>query len=180
MSTFTIVATGNSAKDWQSNGYSIGVNDCWKWGKPTDGLLICNRPAEFRGERMAIIQKSTPKDFYSHKSNWAEYFPHWKKIRLHVWNGTLHSWPRTDGPSAYSYNTSPIIAITLAYNLGAKEIIIWGVDFVNHHLFNSDNPETKREVKAYSQVFEQLKEKGVSVYRGADGTAFDNELMKYE
>lgn len=177
---FTIVACGDSAKDWQSVGYSIGVNDCWKWGKPTDALLVCNRPETFSKERQEIIRQSKPAEFYCNKATWSEWFPNWKKVRIHPWNGTLHQWPRTDGPSAYSYNTSPIIAITLAYNLGATEIIIWGVDLVNHQVFNASNPETKREVKAYLEVFEALKEKGVSVYRGADGGVFDEYLSKYE
>lgn len=177
--TFSIIATGDSAEHWTTNGYSLGVNDCWKWGKPTDGLLICNRPAEFNYERTKIIQSAKPKDFYCHKASWGHLFPDWKRVRLHVWNGVLHTWPRTDGPSAYSYNTSPIIAITLAYNLGAKEIILWGVDFRNHHLFNDHNSETKREVRTYMEVFEALREKGVSVWRGADGSVFDEHLPIY-
>lgn len=177
--SFTIVATGESAANWIPHGYSIGVNDAWKFGRPTDALLICNRPETFSIERRKIIIESKPKDFYSNKANWAGHFPDWKRVRLHPWSGSLHNFHRSDGPSAYSSNTSPIIAITLAYNLGAKEIILWGVDFKSHHLFNDKNPETKREVEAYLQVFEALKEKGVSVYRGADGTAFDNVLPLY-
>lgn len=100
-------------------------------------------------------------------------------MRLHPWNGTLHQWHRSDGPSAYSFNTSPIIAITLAYNLGAKEIILWGVDFKTHHVFNDKNPQTQKEIEVYLQVFAALKEKGVSVYRGSDGTAFDKNIISY-
>lgn len=176
--TFTIVATGDSAQDWTSNGQSIGCNDAFKFGKPLDSLLICNRPETFSEERRKTILATNPKEFYSHKSNWLPYFPQWKKIRLHTWAGTLHQYNRNDGPHAYSSNTSPIIAITLAYNLGAKEIIIWGVDFQNHKIFHQGNPETKREVNVYLQVFEQLKEKGVQVWRGADGTAFDEHIRR--
>lgn len=90
------------------------------------------------------------------------------------WSGTLY-------PDAVFYsNSSPIIAITLAYQLGAKEIILWGVDFRNHHLFNEGNLQTKREVQAYLEVFECLREKGVSTYRGADGSVFDNLIPMHE
>lgn len=177
--TWSVIATGDSAKNWTPNGYSLGVNDAWKWGKPTDGLLICNRPAEFTHDRMKVIENSKPKDFYSHKASWAHLFPEWKRVRLHVWSGLLHTWPRSDGPSAYSYNSSPIIALTLAYNLGAKEIILWGVDFRTHWLFNDKNEQTKREVRTYLEVFDALKEKDVSIYRGADGSAFDDKLPRY-
>lgn len=176
---FTIVATGDSAKDWTPNGYSIGVNDAGKFQRPLDALLICNRPSEFTPNRMQIITSTKPNVFYSHKPSWESYFPDWKKIRLHAWAGTLHDWHRNDGPHAYSSNTSPIIAITLAYNLGATEIILWGCDFVNHHLFHTGNPETKREVGVYLKIFEILKERGVKVWLGANETAFDDHLPVY-
>lgn len=173
---FSVVATGDSAKDWVPNGHSIGVNDCWKFSKPTDSLLICNRPQQFSADRLKIITESKPKDFYSHKSNWKEYFPLWKKVRLHTWSGTLQDWHRSDGPSAYSSNTSPLIAITLAYNLGAKDIILWGVDFRNHSMYNDNNPATKREVGVYLDVFAALKERGVNIYLGRMGSVFDSVL----
>jgi len=176
---FSIVATGDSAKDWVPNGYSIGVNDAFKFGRPTDALVLCNKPATFAKDRLQTIINSKPSTFYSHKADWAQWFPSWKKLRLHTWSGTLHDHHRSDGPSAYSFNSSPIIAITLAYNLGAKEIIIWGVDMKNHHSFNDKNPETKKEVQAYLEVFAALKEKGAQVYLGAKGGVFDDHLPIY-
>jgi hypothetical protein len=186
--TYTIVATGNSSQNWTPNGYSIGVNDAWKFGKPTDGLLICNRPQQFSSERLKTITDSKPKHFYSNMSNWAGYFDYFDKskasrhkklysnnpelptLKFMQWSGTLY-------PDAVFYsNSSPIIALTLAYNLGAKEIILWGVDFKNHHLFHEGNLQTKKEVQAYLEVFECLREKGVSIYRGADGSVFDGLL----
>jgi hypothetical protein len=186
---FTIVATGDSAKDWTPAGYSIGVNDSWKWGKPTDGLLICNRPQQFSQNRLEIIKSSKPGHFYSDSSDWKEWFnyfktgsskrrlftnnPDFKTTRLLPWSGTLY--PDT----VFFSNSSPIIAITLAYCLGAEDIIIWGVDFRTHHLFNDHNAGTRREVEAYLEVFAALKEKGVSVYRGAKGSVFDDKLPLY-
>lgn len=188
--TFTIVGCGDSAKDWEPNGYSIGVNDCWKFGKPTDALLICNRPQQFSQERLTTILNSKPKHFFCDSSNWKDHFDYFrqgsknKKIfsnypgfsspRMMQWSGTLY-------PATVFYsNTSPIIAITLAYNLGAKEIILWGVDFRNHHMYHDNSPATKSEVKVYLEVFECLREKGVSIYRGADGSVFDNLIPMYE
>lgn len=177
--TFTIVASGESAKDWIPNGYNLGCNDAAKWGKPLDGLLVCNRPETFSKERQEIIINTKPKDFYSNKSNWDEHYPNWQKVRLHCWAGTLHNWNRKDGLHGYSSSTSPIIAITLAYHLGAKEIILWGVDFKTHKIFHESSPETKREVKVYLDVIGQLKEKGVKVWLGASGTAFDDCVSGY-
>jgi hypothetical protein len=173
MLTVDIVATGSSSKNWKQHDYSIGVNDCWKLGKPTDALVVCNRPEQFSRDRFEIIKNSTPKDFYSHKSNWSEYFPKWKKLNLVPWYGTLH--PK----QIYHSDTSSFIALSLAYNLGAKKIIMWGVDLMDHHIYNPFNPQRNREVEAHLQLIGALKEKGVEVYLGANGTAFDDKLKVY-
>lgn len=171
---FTIVGCGDSAKNWTPRGHSIGVNDAWKWGQPTDSLLICNRPTQFSPERLDVILSSKPKTFYSHKSNWAYNFPDWKKIPMIPWYGSINP------GSVYYSNTSPFIAMSLAYTLGAKDIILWGVDFKNHSLFNDDNPiPTKKEVGIYMELVERLGEKGVSVWLGAKGTAFDDLIQEY-
>jgi hypothetical protein len=171
--TFTIVATGETAKDWIPRGHSIGVNDSWKWGKPTDSLLVCNRPQNFKEDRLKVITESKPANFYSHKSNWAYKFPDWRKINLVSWYGVLRKGQH------YSSNTSPFIALSLAYNLGATEIIMWGVDFKNHWLFNEGSPEAEREVKQYLQLITELEAVGVRVYIGKKGTAFDDLIQVY-
>lgn len=172
-SVFTIVGCGESAEQWVPRGHSVGVNDSWKWGKPTDSLLVCNRPTNFNEQRLRVITNSKPSAFYSHKSNWAYAFPDWKKVRLIPWYGTLINFKE---PVAYSSNTSPFIALSLAYNLGATEIIMWGVDMINHKTFHEQNPETKKEVVVYMDLIRCLNEQGVSVYLGARGTAFDDKL----
>lgn len=168
-----IVATGKSFQNWEQHDFSIGVNDCWKLGKPTDALLVCNRPEQFASDRFEIIKSSTPKEFYSHKSNWAEYFPKWKKLNLVQWYGTINP------NQVYSSNTSSFIALSLAYNLGAKKIIMWGVDLMDHHIYNPFNPQTKREVDTHLELIRALNEKGVEVFLGASGTAFDEHLTVY-
>lgn len=174
MSLFTIVGCGDSAKDWIPRGHSIGVNDAWKWGKPTDSLLVCNRPSNFNAERLKVITSSKPVNFYSHKGNWAYAFPEWKKINMVQWYGHLVKGMH------YSSNTSPFIAFTLAYNLGATEIIMWGVDFVNHKVFNPENPYRDKEVETYMQLIGALTEQGVKVWLGAEGTAFDGKIEVYK
>lgn len=49
-----------------------------------------------------------------------------------------------------------------------------------HHLFNEKNPQTKKEVGVYLEVFEALKEKGVNVWLGTNGSVFDESLKLYE
>lgn len=174
MSTYTIVGCGESAKNWIPSGHSIGVNDSWKWGKPTDSLLCCNRPTNFNQDRLEVITKSTPKTFYTHKSNWAYAFPDWKKINMVCWYGTLYR------PQVYFSNTSPFIALSLAFHLGATEIIMWGCDMKDHKLWNYNNPETAKEVARYMELIKEMELQGCKVYLGTEGTAFDNLIPIYE
>jgi hypothetical protein len=168
--TVDVVACGQSGKNWVQHDYSIGVNDSWKWGKPTDALLLCNAPFKFPDDRFQIIKNSTPKVFYSNKPSWSQWFPEWKQVTIKPWYGTVNP-----GQVYYS-DTSPFIAISLAYTLGAKQIILWGVDFYNHHIFNSGNPQTKREVERYLELIACLKELDISVFVGAEGSVFDEVL----
>jgi hypothetical protein len=171
--TFTIIATGDSAKDWLPEGTCIGVNDAFRWGKAFNYLLICNRPDQFSKERMEIIKRTPHERFYCNKSNWSSIFPDWIKIPLVTWYGTIRR------GQVYSSQTSPFIAISLAYTLGAKKIILWGVDFKNHGTFNESNPQTKREIENYLSLFNELKELGVEIFIGSKGSAFDNQLPLY-
>jgi hypothetical protein len=168
--TFTIIASGSSAKDWQPHGTCIGVNDAFKFGKAFHYLLICNRPDQFTKERMAIIKKTPHERFYCNKSNWSLIFPNWIKVNLVTFYGLIRR------NQVYSANTSPFIAISLAYTLGATKIILWGVDFKNHSTFNESNPQTEREIETYLSLFKELKELGVEIFIGSLGSAFDNHL----
>lgn len=172
--TFTIIATGSSAQNFVPRGHVMGCNDAAKWGKPLDSLVVCNRPQQFSKERYEIIKNTKCENFYSHKSAWVKEFPAWKKINLTPWYGTYHK------GQIYSSNSSPIIAITLAAKLGAKDIIMWGCDFKNHHIFNASNPQTKKEVDVYRALIDQLVKNGIFVWLGNTGTAFDVHLPTWE
>jgi hypothetical protein len=54
-------------------------------------------------------------------------------------------------------------AITLAYLLGYKEIILWGVDFNTHKKWNYHTTQGREEIAIYRDLFRQLKEMGVNV-----------------
>lgn len=174
MSLYSIVACGSTAKDWIPRGHSIGCNDAAKWGKTLDSLLVCNRPSEFKGERFQTIINTKVENFYSHKGDWAKWFSGWKKISKVGWYGTLHR------EQVYTSNTSPFIALSLAFHLGATEIIMWGCDFMNHQMYSEGKEETQREVQTYLQMIRMMNEQGCKVWLGSEGTAFDKHLPIYE
>lgn len=75
--------------------------------------------------------------------------------------------------------TSPIIAISYAIKMGAKEIILYGVDFLNHRKWSRGTKSGDREIKVYCKFFAECERIGVKVYLGSNGTAFDLMLPLY-
>jgi hypothetical protein len=169
-----IIGCGQTASHWDGSGLSIGVNDAWKFGKPTNYLLLANRPLSFSSDRLQTIINSKPEKFYCDKKDWEEWFPDWIKIRLKPWYGSYFK------ENFYYSNTSPFIAITLAANIGATKIILWGVDFQDHHKFNGGNPETKREIERYQELITELRAQGIETYLGAPGSALESFLPIYQ
>lgn len=169
----TVVASGDSAKDWVRRGTVIGVNDCLKWGRDTDILILVNAPGKFK-ERLNVIIKSKAKVLTNGVNLWKHHFPKCEKIeRLISFNSKILK------NFVYMSQTSPIIAISYAIKLGAKEIIIWGVDFINHRKWAKGTKAGDREIRVYEKFFKECERVGVKVYLGANGTAFDNLLAMW-
>lgn len=171
--TWTVIASGNSAKGWIPRGTVIGVNDCEKWGKPVDILILVNAPGKFN-DRLNVIKKSKAKVLTNSVHMWKPYFPNCHKIeRLISFNSKILK------NFVYMSQTSPIIAISYAIKQGAKEIIIWGVDFLNHRKWSKGTKAGDREIKVYCKFFAECERIGVKVYLGSEGTAFDQSLPLY-
>lgn len=170
--TISIVACGSSAEGWNKVpcDRSISVNDSWKWGHPTTDLLVANQPLKFPQHRLNIIKASIPKRFWSQLSSWSTYFPNMAHIRLTSWDG--HLYPERLDTFSHA-DTSPFIAISMAYKFGAKDIILWGVDMVDHHIYHAGNMQLKTEIKRYHAMIEALDKEGVKVWLGAPGSALN-------
>lgn len=174
--TISIVACGPSAKDWNKVpcDLSIGVNDCVKFGAEVDHLVVINASHKFKPntkngntDRLKIIIESKPKRFFCHDSRWRQYFPKAELLTLKPFLGIVRK-----GRIMQS-RTSPFVAITMAYNEGAKDIILWGIDFKNH-------PDIKgqlmdRELEEYRRLFASLKDHGVNCWVGSE----ESVLTKY-
>lgn len=183
-SQISVVGCGNeTGQYWGGQGESIGVNDCWKFGHPTDYLLVIDAPSRFTPIRKKIIERSKPKHFIADSKGWLRYFydpdkverikPNMNhkelfctngseliKYRFSKWAGTLHK-----DRIQYSH-TSPFAAISLAYVLGYKEITLWGVDFKTHQAWREGKPQMEVELQNYKALFEELEKVGVEVKVG--------------
>lgn len=154
----SVIGCGTSATKWPGDGYSIGVNDCWKYGFITDRLIVVNSLTKFP-ERHRTVINSTPKDgLYSHLSTF-NHHPNYKHIRsMQRWKGSLKA------DILYYSSSSPFIALSMAHNMGFKEIILYGVDMVDHPTLKSN--AMKREVMQFETFCKALSKTGTNIYIG--------------
>jgi hypothetical protein len=175
--TYHIIACGETGKHWNGEGLSIGVNDAEKWGYKLNNLVIVNAPNQFQPSRLDVILKSKPGKVWSNMPHfWDKHFSNIERLNLLKWSkgekirqGVIH----------HAY-TSPFVAMSLAYNLGAQKVVLWGVDFVTHPNFGKGASKHVNEMILYQSYTHALKAKGVEVFIGARGTSFDNILPVYE
>lgn len=171
---FTIVACGQSSNGWIPRGTTIAVNDALRYGADTDYLILVNAPRKFTKERLDIIRKSKAHVLTNSPKEWGKIFPNCEKItRMISFNSRILK------GFVYSSATSPIIAISTAIRMGGTEIILYGVDMLNHRTYSQGTKKGLREIGVYQRFFQDCKRINVKVYLGALGTAFDEMLPLY-
>lgn len=175
----SIVASGESAKDWHKVkcDLSIGCNDSARWGKDPDLLVLVNARRKFR-ERLDIIKQTQAKRvFVSSLKEWSLIFPKAERLKRMI---EYHQRTRIRIGAQYTMRTSPIICISLALEAGATDIILWGVEFLNHRSVRIGTKKGDREVLLYLDFFKKIEALGVRIWLGANGTAFDKHLPLYK
>lgn len=180
----SIVACGNSAKNWNEVkvDFSIGVNDCFKFGYNVDYLVLVNSPFKFEPRRpnnngvnrLEIITSSSPKKVYAHNSNWRTYFKYKSEVQL---LGMKEYRGQYKKGRIYFSQTSPFVAITLAASMGATDIILWGVDMLDHWRFRPGKKEMDSELSSYVSLFGELKEQGINCWIGNSETVLKDYLQ---
>lgn len=182
----SIIALGESASQFDGKGDTLGVNDAWRHFH-TDILLVCDPPNRFTPERRKIITDSKPRLFISNQLPWMRhfmpednadrirpsmrynelFFSDGRKMRFSPWKGLFN----TDRVH-YSL-TSPFVAINLAYKLGYKEIVLWGVDFKTHKSYKHGSLGLETEKRRYKELITALAGIGVSVRHGVKGSEIE-------
>jgi hypothetical protein len=167
-----VIGCGSTALNWNGEGFSIGCNDCWRFGHPTNHLLLINSPSVFAPDRLKIIQDSCPDVFWSHVKSW-EKRPDYKFI------GPMVAFHKRFTPGhIYFSNSSPFTAVTLAYKLGYRQFILWGVDFMNHKSINQENGTLHKALSDFHFLQEGLLKNGASMHLGSKGSALDLPIWK--
>ena len=177
----SIIGCGQSAKDWHKTpcDLSIGVNDCLKFGHQTDWLVVVNavnkftpKPKNGYQDRLFTITRSRPKRFFCHNGAWKQYFTNAELLQLYPFRGTVKK------GKIYFSKTSPFVAMNLAYEAGATDIILWGVDFLDHP--NVKDKILKSELMEYKRLFDALEGKGVRCWIGSPETVLNDQLMVWK
>jgi len=171
--TVAVIGCGSSAKDWFKTqcDYSIGVNDVEKFGHKVNELVVINHPSKFRREpdRMNTIIQSKPDKFICHSTAWKQWFP---KAEL---RSLTDFYNRVSKRLVYCSKTSPFVACSLAYNMGATELVLWGVDMINHKVYSPGNSYYDVEVRNYLRFFELIKGQ-TKTFVGSEGSVFSKYL----
>lgn len=103
-------------------------------------------------DRINTIVKSTPLKFFTNRKEW-ENVKGYQFINLAQVRGSLKEL-RSD-KVCYS-NNSPFVACVMAYKMGAKEIVLHGVDLVDHHAL-SKTEQFARAINDFKNLNNELK-----------------------
>jgi hypothetical protein len=183
--TVFIVGCGDSAKDWfkTPHDYSIGVNDCAKFGKDPNVLVLVNAPHKFQPtkengyqNRLATIKATKPQEVITNdRGSWAKHFNcNVEGVRLAPF------WKYFNRGMLYYSKTSTFVAISYAFNIGAEKIVIWGCDLMNHPHFPVKDRETQFEMEQYGKLIAHIQEAGTEVYIGNQNTFLSKYLEVYK
>ena len=158
----SIVAVGESGSEWFKTpcDYSIGVNDCQKWNHPVNELLLINQPKSFTPSRLETIKSTKFDKVLTHSGTWDKIFPQNERIRLQSFSKHLKK------GHVYSSKTSPFVALSLAFNLGATDVILHGVDLISHPAIK--DKLLNYELRNFDKITCMMADQGCKVWLGKD------------
>lgn len=156
-----ILGLGDTLKHYTPDGnITIGVNDIHSRIK-TDYVVCVDVPSAFTKKRFTTIAKTECKGFYTQLNDWSNYVQNVNIIEFNSGRGLLH---HLDNDKFCYSNNSPYIACILAYKMGATDIVLWGVDFIDHpHINGSPRDKALRD---YKSLFLELQKRGVKLSVG--------------
>lgn len=156
-----VLGLGETLEHYKNDGsISIGVNDIQRYVS-TDYVVCVDVPSVFSAERLEGIKNSKCKGFYTQLKEWQKLVDNVNLIEFNRGRGLIDG---IDSEKFCYSNNSPYVACILAYKLGAKEIVLWGVDFNDHpHLNGASRDKAFRD---YKELQKALKERGVTIRVG--------------
>lgn len=171
--TAVVIGLGSTAKDWFNNPHdlSIGCNDAAKFSKDPDWLVLIDSKVGFKREpeRVEIISKTKAKRVFTNGPTWKKEFPYYEEVRLQMFSKHLKK------GHVYCSKSSPFVATSLAFNAGAKSIVLFGVDFKSHPLLKKGNKLFDYEMRQWERFCRLIADQGTQVFVSSDYS----ELSKF-
>lgn len=161
--TAHVVGCGESGKHWpefwKEGDISLGVNDAGKWGKDFDYLFLIDNMMNFRNEpdRIAEIRKSKA-NIVTLGHSWKPIFKDYEVVKVQPFTKRL-----VNG-KLYHSQTSTFVAACYAFNLGAMDIILHGVDLNTHKTFSAGKRATDLEIRQYKTLHNHMESKGCTLW----------------
>lgn len=164
--TIHVIGKGESKEFFKHDGnITIGVNDVNKWIK-TDHIVVVDPMDAYKEQHETY--RSSKAMFWSQNEDNKNYVKNFTLIELARGRGVLDEF---DSDRFVYSITSPFVAVHLAYKLGAKNIVMWGVDFNTHPNFDTDSLRN-RALKDFGNLRKKLNERGVNFYVGHEMSMF--------
>jgi len=168
--TIHILGLGESLEEYSPDGNkTIGVNDIHSRLK-TDFVVCIDHPKAFTPERVKSIKETSCSGFYSQVEDWNQ-VRNFKKIDLNRGRGIVKD---LDSPGFCYSISSPYVAAVLAYKLGAKEIILHGVDFRTHENFKDHRRD--KALRDFKELASAFKLRGVTLFVGSSWSSLERVL----
>lgn len=171
--TIFVLGLGETLKFFQDfNAPKIGVNDIWSKVK-TEMVVCIDRPERFTSSRLEVIRSCTPQIFFSYLDDWRA-----SKQSSFYWKRKIKGLGKNEifqGNTIYHSLHSPFVACNIAYLLGAKNIVMYGVDFISHSKLKGSSTISKI-VSDFEWLRDNLSKRGVNLYIGHQASRLSGSL----
>lgn len=157
------------------NGTTIGVNDVYSRLK-TDYVVCVDKPQRFNPERLKTITECNPKIFYSNCIEW-NFKKEFQKLNIAQVRSNLTT--LDDVLNVPYSNNSTFVACIMAYHLGAKEIIMHGVDFKNHAQL-SDSETLLKALSDFKNLFTEFNKRKIKLFVNSNYSELSKIIPVYD
>lgn len=155
-----VLGLGESLSKYVADGSkTIGCNDIWNYVQ-TDYVVCVDKPTCFSNEpeRMKGIINGKQEKFFTHVKEWEGLVSNYSPIVLSKLRSDLS---KLDSEVPHS-NNSAFVACVMAYKLGAKLIVMSGVDLKSHHKLGQDGV-MKHAIRDFRNLQIELFSRGVEL-----------------
>lgn len=162
MKEIHILGTAPSIREYvpTADTIKIGVNDIWKHHE-VDFLVLMDNINTFKDDRQETIKNSKPQKVFTTLQEWKKFFPNCKIMDVYDKRGFVETFDDYLTSKYLRSVDSTFTAVHIAYKMGARKIVMHGVDFYGHLL---EVYHRLTILRTYSDLYTELRNRGVELY----------------